>query len=50
MESNIENKETVEINNKQYTVISKRSKDVFSKDRLIKLIANYAMAELQKES
>lgn len=47
-ELNLEEKQIVEIDNKKYTVISRNAKEVFSKEKLVKLIAKYALAELQK--
>ena len=44
---NIEEKEIYEINNKKYTVITKVSKNSLSKEKLKKLICNYAMKELK---
>ena len=48
-ESNLEERQIVEIDNTKYTVISRKAKEVFSKDKLVKLIAKYALAELQKD-
>lgn len=49
MEEIIEDKQIVEIDNKQYTVISRKAKEVFSKEKLVKLIAKYAILEIQKD-
>ena len=38
-ESNLEERQIVEIDNTKYTVISRKAKEVFSKDKLVKLIA-----------
>lgn len=46
---NDEEREIVEIDDKKYTVISRKSKEVFSKDKLVKLIAKYALMELKKD-
>lgn len=46
---NDEEIEIVEVDNIKYTVISRRSKEVFGKDKLIKLIAKYALMELKKD-
>lgn len=45
----IEDKQIVEIDNKKYTVISRNSKEVYSKEKLVKLIAKYALDEIQKD-
>ena len=47
--ANIEEKEICEINNKKYTVITITSKESLNKERLVKLICNYAMNELKQE-
>lgn len=47
--ANIEEKEIYEVNNKEYTVITKVSNDVLNKESLKKLICNYAMKELQED-
>ena len=47
--ANIEEKEICEINNKKYTVITRTAKECLDKDRLVKLICNYAMNELKQE-
>jgi type III secretory pathway component EscR len=48
-ETNLEEKQIVEIDNIKYTVISRKAKEVFSKDKLVRLIAKYALSELQKD-
>ena len=45
----LEEKQIIEVDNKKYTVISRKAKEVFSKEKLVKLIAKYALAELQKD-
>jgi len=45
----IEEKEIYKIDNKEFTVITKVSNDCLNKDKLIKLIAGYAMQELKQE-
>lgn len=47
--ANIEEKEICEINNKKYTVITRTAKESLDKERLVKLICNYAMNELKQE-
>lgn len=46
---NNEKKEIYEIDNKKFTVITRVSNDNLGKDKLVKLIAGYAMQELRKE-
>ena len=46
--ANMEEKEICEINNKKYTVIIRTVKESLNKERLIKLICNYAMNELKQ--
>lgn len=41
--------EIFEINNKKFAVITRVSKENLGKDKLIKLIAGYAMQELKQE-
>ena len=48
-ESNLEERQIVEIDNIKYTVISRKTNEVFSKDKLVKLIAKYALSELKKD-
>lgn len=45
----LEEKQIIEVDNKKYTVISKKAKEVVSKEKLVKLIAKYALAELKKD-
>ncbi len=45
---NDEEREIVEIDNIKYTVISRKSKEVLGKDKLVKLIAKYALMEFKK--
>lgn len=45
----IEERQIVEIDNIKYTVISRKTNEVFSKDKLVKLIAKYALSELKKD-
>lgn len=42
----IEEKEVIKINNKEYTVITRCTKDSLSKESLIKLIVDYVIREL----
>lgn len=44
-----EEKEIYEVDNKKFTVITRVSNNNFSKDKLIRLIAGYAMQELRQE-
>lgn len=46
---NKEKKEICEIDNKKFTVITRVSNDSLEKDKLVKLIAGYAMQELRQE-
>lgn len=46
---NKEEKEIYEVDNKKFTVISRVSNNNFNKDKLVRLIANYAMQELRQE-
>lgn len=46
---NYEEHEVYTIDNKDYNVITKVTKERLSKDNLIKLIARYGMQELQLE-
>ena len=45
----IEEKEIIKINNKEYTVITRCSKDSLSKESLIKLIIAYVIRQLRQE-
>ncbi len=45
----IEEKEICEINNKKYTVITRTPNESLDKEKLIKLICNYAINELKQE-
>lgn len=45
----IEEKEIIKINNKEYTVITRISKDSLSKESLIKLIVRYVIRQLGQE-
>ncbi len=49
MEENIEEQEIYTIDNKNYNVITRVTKQKLSKDNLIKLIARYGIQELQSE-
>ncbi len=49
MEENIEEQEIYTIENKNYNVITRVTKQKLSKDNLIKLIARYGIQELQSE-
>ena len=49
MMNNIEEKEIYEINNKKYIVITKMSEKSLNKEKLEKIICNYAMKELNQE-
>ena len=49
-EDNIEEREVYTIDNKEYNVITRVTKQKLSKDNLIKLIARYGIQELQSEN
>lgn len=49
-EKGYEKEEIVEVDNEKYTVITKIAKDVLSKDKLVKLICNYAIREINEEN
>lgn len=46
---NIEEKEIYRVDNKEFIVTTKISDNCLNKDKLIKLIARYAMQELKQE-
>lgn len=45
----IEEKEIYKLDNKEFTVITKVSNNCLNKEKLLKLIAGYAMKELREE-
>lgn len=46
---NNEKKEICTIDNKKFTVITRKATECLSKEKLIQLIVNYAIRELNKE-
>lgn len=49
-EFNIEEREIYEIGNKKYNVIVRTTKETLNKDKLIKLIVEYGIQELESQN